>query len=163
MSSRKDCSSILPPVRESISKQHCIEWRDRRRTNVDRITLEVGPVERIVAELNGGPVDGEPLGPGGDANGVGVKDMADKSLVGGEHRLGDAGVEVVKLLYVFGRVGHSPLLAPEGAGNPVGISRAIGLMLVQSLDALLRRRDNLLQPTNPRLDLGNGVLEALFT
>jgi hypothetical protein len=88
--------------------------------------------------------------------------MADNSLTGGAHRLGDAGVEAVQLLYVFGRDSHLLPLAPESAGDPIRVSRAIGLLLLQPLDALLRRNNNILQRTDPRLDLGDGVLEALF-
>ena len=64
---------------------------------------------------------------------------------------------------VLGRENHFIPLALERAGDPVGTYHAISRMLLQPLDALLRRRDDLLQRTDPRLDLGDGAFEALFT
>ena len=63
--------------------------------------------------MDDGPV-GEPVRlVGGDADWADVQDLANISLVGSGHELGDAGVETVQLLYVVRRVVHSLLGALE--------------------------------------------------
>jgi len=114
-----------------------IDERDGRRTDVNLVSTEIIPVESVLAELDDGPVDGKRIGfVGGGADGVGVQDMADASLVGGGHGLGDAGVEAVQLLNVVRRAFHDVLGDPERPGDPVGISHGIGLLLLQPLDLL---------------------------
>lgn len=64
-------------------------------TDVYFIALEIIPVEGVLVELDDGPVDGEPVGPvGGGADRVSVQHITDDPLIGGEHGLGDAAVEV---------------------------------------------------------------------
>lgn len=83
---------IFPPVDKVISTQHGIDKRDGRCTDVNLVPLEISPVESVLVEVDDGPVDGEPVRLfRGDADRVGVQDLANTSQVAGGHELGDAG------------------------------------------------------------------------
>lgn len=46
--------------------------RDEKRIDIDYISLEIGPIESLVVELDDSPVDRVPVG--GDPDGVYVED-----------------------------------------------------------------------------------------
>ena len=71
---------------------------------------------------------------GGDTDGSACRTLSNKTPVGIGHVLGDAGVGAVQLLYVVHRVVHNWLGDP---GDPLGVFRAIGLLLSQPLHPLV--------------------------
>ena len=92
------------------------------------------PRQSMWTPVDDGPVDGEPVRlVGGDADGVGVQDLANISLVGSGHELGDAGVETVPCcilenlvegfdraaLMCFARNGHGCTLEFDAFLDPV--------------------------------------------
>ena len=105
--------------------------------------------------MDDGQVDGEPVG--GDADWVGVRDLANISLVGGGHELGDAGVETVQLLYVVRRVVHSLL----GDLEALAILSGFPVPSAQPLHLPVLRLDDLLEGADPSVDRGGAVLEGL--
>ena len=74
---------------------NCRTRRDGKHTDIDSISLEFVPVESIPVELDDGPVDRISVGSIGDANGVGVEDEADGSLLRVRHELRNLAVKAV--------------------------------------------------------------------
>jgi hypothetical protein len=54
-------------------------------------------------------------------------------------------VEAIQLLYVVRHAFHGLLGDPERPGDLLGITHAIGLLLLQPLDLLILRHDDLLE------------------
>ena len=141
-----------------------IEERDGRYTNVNLVPFEISPIECILVEADDCPVDGEPIGLiGGNANGVSMQDLANTSRFGVDHKLGDAGVEAVQLLYAIYCIVNSLLGNLERPGNPISISYVISLLLLQPLDLPVLRHDDLLEGANSSLDQRDTVLEGFLS
>ena len=67
-----------------------------KRTDVNLVALEVGPVKRVLGELDSGPVKRAPVGSVGGTDGVGVEDKADGSLLWVGHELRHVGVDPIQ-------------------------------------------------------------------
>ena len=152
---------ILALCDKVISTQYSIEEPDGRRTYAKLVSLETSRVESVLVKVDVGSVDGKRVRLVADADGFDVEDLANTPPVEGCHELGDAGVEADQLLYVVHRIDHSLLGDLERPSDPLGVSRAIGLLLSQPLHLPILRLDDLLEGASPSLDHGGAVLKSL--
>jgi hypothetical protein len=132
-----------------------------KSTNVNLVALELGPVKRVLGELDSGPVERAPVGSVGGADRVGMEDEADGSLLWVGHELGHITVDLIQPF-------NAPLCFPyllvglqEQPADPLGIPPAFGLELAQPADLGLQRVVDFMQHTDPVHDVDGGILVGL--
>ncbi|CUS10823.1 unnamed protein product [Tuber aestivum] len=112
----------------------------KKRTNVDLVSREGGPVYLLLVELDKGPVTGKPVGFVGDRDGLRVKDTANNALVRVGPELGNLVVELVQGVDPPGCFLHLAL----GLRLPCGVGH-------------IRAVDGLTQPLDLPLPHGDGA------
>lgn len=132
-----------------------------KRTDVNLVALELGPVKCVLGELDSGPVEGVPVGSVGGADGVCVEDEADGSLLWVGHELRHISVDLVQAFNAPLRLPYLLVGLQEQPGDLPGIPPAVGLELAQPKDPALQRVVGFMQYADPVHDVGGGVLVGL--
>ena len=87
-------------------KKRRIQRYEKRRTDVNPVSLKCRPISLLVVQLDQGPVLGEVVGLDRDLDLLGVNHKANDALVRGGTALGDLVVERVHLLDPLRRLRH---------------------------------------------------------
>ncbi len=95
---------------------------EKRRTDVNLVSLKRRPIDLLVGQLDQGPVFGEIVGLDRDLDLLGVKHEANYALVRGGTALGDLVVDRVHLLDLLRRLRHQLHVLGAPLGDPAVLS-----------------------------------------